>query len=99
MNFNLKLHNESLAVFKELDNAFPNNDKYKGWIYLIRSKKLDIFSWVSTGLMLLMLIINIFFKGKIPLFDKFSFWLMLLSLVFFLTIEVIKWFLKHKKKK
>jgi hypothetical protein len=50
------------------------------------------------GLMLLMLIINIFLKGKIPLFDKFSFWLMLLSLMFFLTIEAVKWFLKHKKK-
>jgi len=81
--YNLKKYRESLPLFKELDKAFPNNDKYLGWVNGIRNQAIDRLTWIATGIMFSLLMLRTFFKGINITFDKTTFWLLFSSFLFF----------------
>jgi len=97
--FNLKKYKDSHLIFNRLDKAFPNNDKYQSWILGIKGKKYDYLIWTGTGVILADLILRTFLKGKFPLFDKLSLWILIFALIFSVTFEIIKRIeLKRQKK-
>jgi tetratricopeptide (TPR) repeat protein len=88
--YNLKKYKDSLLIFERLDKAFPNNDKYLGWIYGIKSKKYELYSNVGLGLILADLILGIFFKGKNHQFDIFLLWVLIFALIFLISSDILK---------
>ena len=96
--YNLKKYKDSKLLFDRLDKAFPNNNKYQSWILGIKGKKYDYLIWSGTGVILLDLILRTFLKGKFPLFDKLSLWILILALIFSATFEIIKR-IEYKKQK
>jgi len=97
--YNLKKYKDSKLLFDRLDKAFPNNDKYQSWILGIKAKKYDYFIWSGTGVILADLILRTFLKGKFPLFDKLSLWILIFALIFSATFEIIKRIELKKRKK
>lgn len=83
--YNLKKYNASLSMFKELDKAFPNNDKYLCWVNGIRNQAIDRLTWIATGIMFAVMMLISFFKGKNIMFDKIIFWLLFSSFLFFIV--------------
>jgi len=83
--YNLKKYNESLSVFKELDRAFPNNDKYLGWLNGVRNKNLDRLTWIATGIMITILLLKSTFKGNNLMFDRITYWIEFASFLFFIV--------------
>ena len=88
--YNLKKYKESKLLFDRLYKAFPNNDKYQSWILGIKAKRYNYLIWSGTGVILADLIFRTLFKEKFPLIDKLSLWVLILSLIFSITFEIIK---------
>ena len=86
--YNLKKYSASLSLFKELDKAFPNNDKYLGWVNGIRNKAIDRLTWIATGIMFAVMMLISFFKGRNIMFDKITYWLLFASFLFFVVCFV-----------
>ena len=97
--YNMKKYKESLIYFNQLDKAYPDNDKYSGWLIGLKYKKFEIFSWIGTIMMLIVLLVRIFFKGNNPTFDYVTLWLLPFSFLLFAIPETIRQFLKYKLKK
>lgn len=97
--YNLKKYKDSKLLFDRPDKAFPNNDKYEGWVLGIKAKKYDNLIWSGTGVILADMILRTLLKGKYPLFDKLSFWILIVALIFSVTFEIIKQIVLKKKKK
>jgi tetratricopeptide (TPR) repeat protein len=88
--YNLKRYKDSKLLFDRLDKAFPNNDQYQSWILGIKAKRYDYLIWSGTGVLLTDMIFRTLIKGKFPLIDKLTLWILILSLFFSVTFEIIK---------
>jgi tetratricopeptide (TPR) repeat protein len=97
--YNLKKYMDSQLIFDRLDKVFPNNDKYQSWVLGIKRKKYDYLIWTGMGVILSDLILRTFLKGKYPLFDKLSFWILFVALILTATLEIIKRIKFRKKRK
>jgi tetratricopeptide (TPR) repeat protein len=97
--YNLKKFKDSQVIFDKLDKALPNNDIYQSWILGIKGKKYDYLIWTGLCVILFDLILRTFLKGKYPLFDKLTFWILLFALIFTATLEIVKRIILRKQKK
>ena len=97
--YNLKKYSDSLPIFERLDKAFPNNEKYLSWIYGLKRKKYEFYTWIGFGMIMTDLILRTFLKGKNSLFDKVSFWFLLFALIFSVSSEILKRIQLNKQKK
>jgi tetratricopeptide (TPR) repeat protein len=96
--YNMKRYKESLLIFKQLDNAFPNNDKYISWINGIKIRNFNRLTNIASAIMLLALIIRLFFKGRDELLDNLSLWFGAFGLMLFLVCEILIRLQKLKNK-
>ena len=97
--YNLNNYKDSQLTFEMLDKAYPENDKYKGWIFRIKVKRYENWMWICLGVMLVTLIIKTVLNGKFPLVDEVSYWILLLALVSTAIFEIGKWIQLYKLKR
>lgn len=86
--YNLRNYKDSQLTFDKLLKAFPDNNKYQGWIFSIKVKRYENWIGMGLGIMLVTLIIKTISNGKFPLLDQVSYWILLLALLATATFEI-----------
>jgi tetratricopeptide (TPR) repeat protein len=97
--YNLKKYNDSLIIYLELDNAFPNNEKYLGWVYGIKSRKYLLYSNAGLVLGISCILGQLFFKGLSPQLDLILLVLLIFAFLFAGICDLKKRSLLEKAKK
>ncbi|HAH24014.1 MAG TPA: hypothetical protein DCL77_09705 [Prolixibacteraceae bacterium] len=96
--YNLKNYKDSQLTFDKLHKAFPDNDKYQGWIFRIKVKRYENWIGIGLGVMFCTLLLRTILSDKFPWINNVSYCILLLALVSTTTFEIGK-LIKLKKLK
>jgi tetratricopeptide (TPR) repeat protein len=88
--YHLKFYKDSRLIFDSLRKAFPENEKYRGWISRINVKRYETGVRTGMGVMLVALVVRLVSNGRHSLTANVTYWILLVALVGTVAFEIGK---------